>query len=205
VIGPDGTASTPAFAACQKQTSQSETSTTTTTTSSTTSSSYPVKPATERGNPVVDLRNGEIEGEFDFPEAGTAEWAGVVSQGASIARVASAGMASLVDPLAALEARSSGARAKTAKAKRCKKGFVKKNGRCVNNAPVAYGHASLTASAAGRYRLIIKPSAKVRAALRQGRKLSVRLTFTFTPAHTSVRLTHSSTVSVHVKASKAKR
>ena len=39
------------------------------------------------------------------------------------------------------------------------------SGKCVDNAPVGYGHASTTTQV-GRYRVIIRPSSRVRDALK---------------------------------------
>jgi hypothetical protein len=161
------------------------------------------KPATERGRPDVDLRNGEIEGEFELPEAGRAVWEAVVSQGASLASASPAQLASLADPLAALERAAVASRAHSSAAK-CRKGYVRKAGRCLDNAPVAYGHSTLTAHKAGRYRLSIRPSGRVLAALRKGRSLGVRLTLTFTPAGTTLHLVKETSVTVHLKRAKAK-
>jgi hypothetical protein len=211
VIGPSGTENsnstgiTVTASSCKLGLPATETKTTTTTTTAAGGGGntvYPTNPPTEVGHPVVDLRNGEIEAEFDFPEPGKADYTAVVSKGASLARIASAGMASLANPLAVLEA-PAGTRATAAASKKCKKGYVKKNGKCVDNAPVGYGHASAAIAKAGRYRVIIKPASKVLKALKKGKTLSVRLTLSFVPAGTTLHLVNATSVTVHLK--KAKR
>jgi hypothetical protein len=208
VIGPEGGTGnsekvtvnvTPPTCALVKEEATTTTSTTSTTSTTGAGSAYPTRPASERGHPAVDLRNGEIEGEFQFPEPGTAEWTGVVSKGASLSRVPGAGMATLADPLSALERRGAASSPAVASAKPCRKGYVRKNGRCVSNAPVAYGRTTLTVRAAGRYKLIIKPTSRVRSALKRGKTLNVRLTLTFIPAHTTRRLLTTASVNVHEK------
>ena len=162
------------------------------------STSHPTKHAIERGRPAVDLRNGEIAAEFEFPEPGKADYTAVVGQGASLARVASGAMASLAAPLAVL-ADLGGVRATAAASKKCKKNYVRKNGKCVDNAPVGYGHASTTITKAGRYRVVITPAGPVRKALKKGKTLHVRLTLTFIPAGTDLHLITATTVTVHLK------
>ena len=147
---------------------------------------------------MVDKRNGEIEAEFEFPEPGRANFTAVVSQGASLSRVEPAGIASLANPLAALDG-IAGPRAAGAKAAKCRKGYVRKNGKCVDDAPVGYGHASTKIAKAGRYRVIITPSTKALKALRKGKTLNVRLTLTFVPAGTAVDLVDATNVTVHLK------
>jgi hypothetical protein len=89
--------------------------------------------------------------------------------------------------------------ATAAKATKCKKDYVRKNGKCVDNAPVGYGHASTTITKAGRYRVIVRPGGKVLKALKKGKALDVSLTLTFIPADTNVHLVKTTSVTVHLK------
>jgi hypothetical protein len=202
VIGPDKDPGSAAFAACPapppSQPGPGSGGSGSGSSGSSSSTSHPTKHAIERGRPAVDLRNGEIAAEFEFPEPGKADYTAVVGQGASLARVASGAMASLAAPLAAL-ADLGGVRATAAASKKCKKNYVRKNGKCVDNAPVGYGHASTTITKAGRYRVVITPAGPVRKALKKGKTLHVRLTLTFIPAGTDLHLITATTVTVHLK------
>jgi hypothetical protein len=138
------------------------------------------KPPVEKGRPVANAKNGEVEVEYEFPEPGRAESFGEVMHGATLA---SAGRFA----------------ARSAKARKCAKGDVRRGKRCVSDAPARYGQRVLTIAAAGRYKLHVKPSGKVLAALQKGRTLTIRVDLIFTPAGTTARLTASSTVSVRLK------
>jgi hypothetical protein len=137
---------------------------------------------------LVVLGDGEIEEEDEFPEDGEAEYSGVVEEGASLASFEG-------DPLGQFEARQL-AVAATAK---CKKGFVHKAGKCVSNKPVPYGHLRLLVSKPGHYKLRIKPSKTVLAALKKGRTLHVKLKLVFTPAGTADHIRSVRYVTVHLK------
>ncbi len=141
---------------------------------------------------IIDEENGEIEDEFEFPESGEAELTGDVSEGAEAARFEGL-QANPLSQAPAFAARKKG------KSKKCKKGYVRRGKKCLNNAPVAYGLAKLTVPAAGKYKLKLKPSAKVLAALKQGKSLRVKLTLEFTPAGTTTHLLSTTTVKVHLK------
>ncbi len=197
VTGPNGTSEPFQFtqSECPPSPPKKEESSITTT-KTTTTTTYPTTPPTERGHPAVDLRNGEIAAEFEFPEPGHADFVAVVSKGASLARVQTPGLVSLATPLATLQDLAS---AGAAKAKKCKKGYVRVSGKCVDNAPVGYGHASTTIAKAGRYRVIIKPSSRVSKALKKGKTLNVELTLTFNPANTNIHLIKATSVRVHLK------
>jgi hypothetical protein len=138
------------------------------------------KPPLEKGRPVTNAKNGEVEVEYEFPEPGRAESFGEVTHGATLA---SAGR---VAP-------------RSTRARKCAKGDVRRGKRCVSDAPVRYGRHVLTIAAAGAYKLHVKPSGKVLVALERGRTLTIRVNLVFTPAGTTDRLTASSTVSVHLK------
>jgi hypothetical protein len=158
----------------------------------------PTAPPVEKGKPRVNTNNGEVTTEYEFPESGEATQEGKVPQGASLARVLGASALAIEDPFASLALNGNAAK----KAKKCKKGFVKKGKSCVNNAPVLYGRTKLLVSKAGAFKLVIKPSGKVLAALKKGKTLTVALTLTFTPAGTTVHITKSASVKVHLKPKK---
>jgi hypothetical protein len=149
---------------------------------------YP--PIEEKGH--VNETTGELEFEYDFQEPGEAEEVAEVVEGATLSRFGAAVLA----PLGAERT------AFVAKQKKCKKGFVKKGKKCLNNRPVLYGHASLTVPAAGIYKIHIKPGAKVLAALKKGKKLNVRVTLRFTPKGTAVHIIKVTGVKVHLKKTK---
>jgi hypothetical protein len=142
----------------------------------------PTNPPVRKGKPTVNAKTGEIELEYEFPEAGEAEAFGEVTQGSSLVSVP--------------PPPSRGVRSAT---KRCKKGEVRRGKRCVSNAPVRYGKVTLAVPAAGVQKLHIKPSAKILAASRKGQTLAVRVTLAFTPAGTSDRLMQTSTVTLRMK------
>jgi hypothetical protein len=112
------------------------------------------------GHPHVDEKNGRIQITVQLPAAGVVTATGVVKQGASLARAARV-------------------RAESAKGKRCRRGSVRKHGRCRSNAPVLYGAAALTAASAGTYTILITPTNRVLTALRHGKKLYVTVSVTF--------------------------
>lgn len=132
------------------------------------------------GSPQVNDKNGQIVVTGAFPVAGTATTLAVVQQGATLARVR-------------------GADAEAAKRKKCKRGFVRVRRKCTSTAPVRYGLASLTISAAGTYTLVIKPSQRVLAALRKGKKVSVTLSTTFQNRAGGAPVTHVQSVVVKLK------
>jgi hypothetical protein len=84
------------------------------------------------------------------------------------------------------------------KSKTCKRGFVKKQKQCVNNAPVHYGQGKVPIPTAGVYTVIIKPTGKVLAALKKGKTLLITVRVTFTPAHTTLRLVKTAGVKLHL-------
>jgi VCBS repeat-containing protein len=88
------------------------------------------------------------------------------------------------------------------KSKKCKKGYVKKGKKCVNNAPIPYGRVKITIPSAGKYKLKLKPSAKALAALKQGKTLHVKVTLVFTPAGTTTHILNVKVVRVHLKPKK---
>jgi hypothetical protein len=143
----------------------------------------PTNPPVLMGKPLVNLKTGEVQAEYEFPEPGQAETFGEVRQGAILARVHTL----------------TGSASESRRTKGCPRGYVKSGKRCVNNAPVRYGRSLLTVSAPGAYKLGVKPSGKVLAALRKGRTLVVRVTLIFTPAETTEHLTEVSTTTVHLK------
>jgi len=141
---------------------------------------------------VIIKEDGEIEDEVEFPESGEAELSGEVSEGAEAASFHGL-QANLLSQPTAFAAKRKG------KSKKCKKGFVKKGKKCVNNAPLPYGLAKLAIPAAGKYKLVLKPSAMALAALHKGKSLKVKLTLEFTPAGTTTHLLSTTIVKVHLK------
>jgi len=164
------------------------TAATTATTTMTTSTNPPI----EKGKPVVNVKTGEITLEYEFPEPGEAQQEGQVVQGASLARLTATSLLGVGDPLTAFDAKNN----------KCKKAYIRKGRKCVNNAPVRYGRATLAIPAAGIYRLHVKPGAKVLAALKKGKTLGVRLTLVFTPAATADHITETTSARVHLKLKK---
>jgi hypothetical protein len=165
---------------------------------------------TEAGTPNADPKTGDIRAEYVFPEAGEAEVFGEVVEGASLARVHSVGSVSpqlglFVWPLTPDQAGFLGTpdatQAKTHTG-RCRASYINQGKRCVSTAPVKYGLVKLFVPQAGTYKIAIKPTGKVLAALKNGRMLDVRVTLVFTPAGTTTRITKVSSVSVHIKARK---
>ena len=145
----------------------------------------------------VYLETGELEGEWEFPEAGEAEWEAEIAEGGEL-------FGPNGEALAFPRFGELGVQA--AKHKKCKKHFVRKGKKCVNNAPVKYGHAHLTVTTPGRYKLRIKPSKAALKALKNGRKLRVRTVLVFTPTKsTSTHFVQTSTVTVHLKKKKHKK
>jgi hypothetical protein len=146
---------------------------------------------------ILVLFEGELEGEWEFPEPGEAEWEAEVVEGGELFN----GNGELAEfPRFAGLGLESSATAAKAKHKKCKKGFVRKGKKCVNNAPVKYGRTHLTVTAAGRYKLRIKPNRAVLKALKKRGKLRVRTTLVFTPTRLSTtHLPQTSTTTVHFK------
>jgi hypothetical protein len=144
------------------------------------------------GNPQVNTKTGQIVVIGQFPAPGTATASGVVTQGATLARVRTA--------LAAL---AEAARKK--KSKRCKRGFVRKHKRCVNNAPAVYGTIVNTIPAPGTYELVINPSSRVLKALKAGKRLEVVVSTTFQNRAGGTPVTHVQDVSVKLKKPKRHR
>jgi hypothetical protein len=184
-----------------------------TSTSTTTSAAPPNNPPTETGAPKVNPKTGEVQAEYQFPEAGEAEAYGEIVQGASVARVHVAGYDTLqfsafVSSLTADEEQFlAGPIARQTKATKgkCAKGYLKKGKKCVSNAPVKFGLVKLAIPTPGSYKIDIKPSGKVLAALKKGKTLDVRVTVVFTPAGTTLRLTEVSSVKLHIKARKTRK
>jgi hypothetical protein len=133
------------------------------------------------GRPRVNERTGQVLLTVQLPAAGVASADAVVTQGASLARTASA-------------------RAAAAKrAKRCRHGFVRRHGRCTSASSVAFGVASLIAPSAGRYTLKISPAARVLAALRKGRSVFVTISVTFQNRAGGAPVTHAQRVLVKLR------
>jgi uncharacterized repeat protein (TIGR02543 family) len=143
----------------------------------------PTNPPVLKGKPLVNLRTGEIQVEYQFPEPGQAETFGEVRQGATLASVRTV----------------PGSASESTRTKRCPTGSVKSGKRCVNNAPVRYGKSVMTVSAAGTDKLDVKPSGKVLAALRKGRTLTIRVTLIFIPAETTDHITAMATATAHLR------
>jgi hypothetical protein len=129
----------------------------------------------------LDESNGQITVTVQTAAAGSVSVSAIVKEGASLARVQ-------------LHARA-------ARHKVCRRGFVVRRGRCASNAPALYGAASLTSSTPGTYRLVIKPSKRVLAALRRGEHLHVTLTVTFEGRSGGAPVTHLVSVLAKLKKS----
>lgn len=141
------------------------------------------------GNPQFNPKTGQLAIIAQFPAAGTATATGVVQQGATLAR---AGEAAFVREALAEAARHR-------KSSKCRRGFVKKGKKCVNNAPVVYGTTVLTIPSPGTYTIIINPSAKVLKALKAGKKLNVVTSTTFQNRAGGPPVTHVGYVQVKLK------
>jgi hypothetical protein len=145
----------------------------------------PVVPGRPRGGSLrlLSLRfnasNGQITVTAPLPGAGTFSADAVVRHGATLARVTPLGFARA--------------------AKKCRRGSVARRGRCVNDAPVLYGAASLNASAAGTYTLVIKPSKRVLQALRKGKTLVVKVSVEFQPVANGAAVTNAQTLVAKLK------
>ncbi len=140
---------------------------------------------------TVVLEEGELEVEDEFDEPGSADDEGYVDEGASLARFDPNSQAFLNAPSAYV-----------AKAKKCKKGYVRKGKKCVSNKPVKYGRAALNITKPGRYKLHIKPSRTVLSALKKVKTVHVKLTLVFAPANGAPHITRVSYVTVHYKPKK---
>ena len=140
------------------------------------------------GNPQFNTRTGQIVVLAQFPAPGTATSTGVVQQGASLARV---GESLLVQEALAETARH--------RSSRCRRGYVKKGRKCVNNAAVVYGTTVQTIPAPGTYSIVINPSSKVLKALKAGKKLNVVITTTFQNRAGGTPVTHTQSVFVKLK------
>jgi hypothetical protein len=134
---------------------------------------------------TVYVEDGEVEEEVELPEGGEAEFDVEVPEGAEAARFG-------VGPgqYIAISAK---------KSKKCKKGFVRKGKKCVNNAPILYGREKVTIPGPGRYKFKVRPSGRALTALEQGKTLHLRLRLTFTPAGTTTHYVSTSFVTVHLK------
>ncbi len=144
------------------------------------------------GNPQFNPTTGQIVVIAQFPAPGTATSTGVVQQGATLARAQEDAL--IKEALA--EA------AKHKKSKKCKRGFVKKGKKCLNNAPVVFGTTAQTISAAGTYSIVINPSSKVLKALKAGKKLNVVVSTTFQNRAGGAPVTHLQSVFVKLKPKK---
>jgi hypothetical protein len=142
---------------------------------------------TSVGGPQINPRTGQLVVVGQFPAAGTATSTAVVQKGATLARV---------EPASAVTAR---------RGKKCRRGFVKKHGRCVNNGPVVYGTAVLAIPGAGTYSIVINPTAAVLKALKAGKTLSVVVSTTFQNSAGGTAVTHVQTVRVKLKKPKHHR
>jgi hypothetical protein len=136
---------------------------------------------------VYVLEDGEVEEEVEFPEEGEFEDEGFIEEGASLARFQQAGLVRF------------GAQQLATTASKCKKGFVHKNGKCVSNKPVKFGHVKVKITKAGRYRIKIKPSKRVLLALKEGKTLHVKFKLVFTPTGTTDHIHSVRYVTVHLK------
>jgi|HubBroStandDraft_6_1064221.scaffolds.fasta_scaffold26520_3 hypothetical protein len=136
---------------------------------------------------VYVLEDGEVEEEVEFLEEGEFEDEAYVEDGASLASFQQDGLAEL------------GGQELATIASKCKKGFVRKNGKCVSNKPVKFGHVHIKITKAGRYRIKVKPSKRVLLALKEGKTLHVKFKLVFTPAGTTDHIHSVRYVTVHLK------
>jgi hypothetical protein len=143
---------------------------------------------TSVGNPQVNTTNGQIVVIGQFPAAGTATSTGTVAHGATLARL---------ERLVAEAAKR--------KSKKCRRGFVKKKGKCVSNGPVLYGSTTLPVPAPGTYSIVISPSGQVLKALETGKALNVIVSTTFQNRAGGAPVTHVQDVVVKLKAKKSKK
>lgn len=127
----------------------------------------------------------EVGGEYEFPEAGEGEADVEVLSAAEAARFGGDANVSLL--------------AEQASAKKCKKNYVRKDGRCVSKAPLVYGRLKFTMTAAGKHKFRFKPNSTVRSALRKGKTLHVRFKLVFVPAGTKTRIVKTAYVTLHLK------
>lgn len=142
---------------------------------------------TSVGNPQVNTTTGQVVVLGQFPAPGTATSTGTVSQGATLARFKSA----VAD-----------AAKKKSKSKRCKRGFVKKKGKCVSNAPVLYGTTTLVIPAPGTYSIVINPTSQALKAIKAGKTLNVVVSTTFQNRAGGTPVTHVQGVLVRIKKAK---
>jgi hypothetical protein len=147
---------------------------------------------TSVGTPQVNEKTGQIVVIGQFPAPGTATASGVVTQGATLARVRTA-LAALAED------------ARRKKSKRCKHGFVRKHKKCVNNEPVVYGTTINTIPSPGTYSLVINPSRRALKALKTGKRLAVVVSTTFQNRAGGLPVTHVQDVSVKLKLKKKHR
>jgi streptogramin lyase len=155
----------------------------------------------------VNPRTGAIEAEYEFPEAGEAEAYGEVANRARIAslhgdRALSANRQSAGGNdalLARRRARGHGHHKRPHRAKRCRKGFVKVHKRCLSTAPLSYGRITQKVPAPGSYKLVVKATGKVLAALRHGKRVAVSFVLVFTPAGTADHIRQSAGLVLHIK------
>jgi hypothetical protein len=137
----------------------------------------PPRPPVPLRGIFVYTETGELEWEVEVLEEGELEWEGEVEGGE---------LFGLNGELARKHT------------KKCKKGFVRKGRKCVNNAPVKYGRVHLAVTP-GHYKLRIKPNKTVLNALKRGRRLRVKTTLTFVPTRLkTTHLTQTSSTTVHL-------
>jgi hypothetical protein len=127
------------------------------------------------GHPRVNEKTGQITITVQLPGAGLATARAALKQGAALAR---AGAASK---------------------KKCRRGLVTRHGRCTGGASAAFGTGALNAPIAGTYAIVIKPTKRVLAALKKGKKLNVTVSVTFQNRAGGAAVTHAQSVLVKLK------
>lgn len=152
----------------------------------------PINPPVGKHTPVVFEETGEVEWEVEFPEPGELEWELELLEEAELARVHGAGSLALVSAIPVEPT------AAEAKSKKCKKGFVRRHNKCWSRKPVRFSKKKLTISTPGVYKLRFKPTGRLLAALKKGKKLNVRVRVNFTPALTSVHTEASAKVKLRI-------
>jgi hypothetical protein len=143
-------------------------------------------PPREKGKTHINPTTGGITVEYDFPETGEGEAYGEVASRAVTASHNAAHVAAFKRGERCTPSRSDG-NGRGHRAKTCK-----------GNSQVRYGRTKVTIPAVGLYKVNVRPSAKVLAALKRGATLDVRVVLVFTPIGTSVHIHEASTVKLRL-------
>jgi|HubBroStandDraft_3_1064219.scaffolds.fasta_scaffold07845_3 hypothetical protein len=139
---------------------------------------------TQAKPPMFDAKKGELDFFFTVSTAGKFNWS-LFFRNADVGFADSLGISLGKTSTVAEVARRKG----KAKAKKCKKGYIKHRGKCVR-VVVPFGSGSQTVPA-GTVEVKVHASAKAIKALKSGRSLHVSGTFTFQSALGGPSVTHS--------------